>query len=190
MNRADRENLVEAELREFIGARLGAVRVHLVGGHQNRFAAAAQFLRDFPVQGHDAFLRIDNQNDDLGGFNRQIHLLHCRADDDVIRLFAPQQADAAGVNEREGAAAPFGLGADAVAGDAGLIVDDGDAPADDAVEQGGLADIRAADDGDQIWHASRIGNFAAVGNQNEIVAVVRRIEARPVFVESPNIVLQ
>jgi hypothetical protein len=29
-----------------------------------------------------------------------------------------------------------------------LIVDDGNAPADDAVEQRGLADIGAADDGD------------------------------------------
>ena len=59
-----------------------------------------------------------------------------------------QQADAAGVHEREGAPAPLGLGADAVARDAGLVVHDGDAPADDAVEQGGLADIGPADDGD------------------------------------------
>jgi hypothetical protein len=30
-----------------------------------------------------------------------------------------------------------------------LIVDDGDAPSDDAIKQRGLADIRATDDGDQ-----------------------------------------
>ena len=59
-----------------------------------------------------------------------------------------QQADAAGVHEREGAPVPLGLGADAVARDAGLVVDDGDAPSDDAVEQRGLADVGAADDGD------------------------------------------
>ena len=45
---------------------------------------------------------------------------------------------------------PFGLGADAVARDAGLVMDDGDAPSDDAIEQRGLADIGPADNGDQI----------------------------------------
>jgi len=64
--------------------------------------------------------------------------------------FAAQEANAAGVHERVGAAMPFGLHTDAVAGDAGLVVDDGNAFAHDAVEQGGLPDIGAADDGDQI----------------------------------------
>ena len=45
---------------------------------------------------------------------------------------------------------PFGLDADAVARDAGLVMDNGDAPSDDAVEQRGLADIGAADNGNQI----------------------------------------
>lgn len=43
---------------------------------------------------------------------------------------------------------PLGLVRHAVAGDAGLVLDDRLAAADDAVHQGRLADIRAADDGE------------------------------------------
>ena len=56
--------------------------------------------------------------------------------------------------------APFGLGGDAVAGDAGLVVDDGDAPAGDAIEQGGLADIGSADDGNKAWHDDKMPHRA------------------------------
>ena len=76
------------------------------------------------------------------------HLFERGLDDDVVGFFAAQQADAAGVNERERPPVPFGLGGDAVAGDAGLIVDNCDALADDAIEQRGLADIGPSDDGD------------------------------------------
>ncbi len=54
---------------------------------------------------------------------------------------------AAGVDELEAAAGPVGLVGDAVAGDARLVLDDGLAAADDPVDQGRLADVRAADDG-------------------------------------------
>ena len=55
---------------------------------------------------------------------------------------------AAGVDQQEGAALPLGLDLLAVAGDAGLLLDDGLAAADDAVQQRRLADVGAADDGD------------------------------------------
>ena len=41
---------------------------------------------------------------------------------------------------------PLGLVRDAVAGDAGGVLDDGLAAAEDAVDERGLADVRAADD--------------------------------------------
>ena len=56
---------------------------------------------------------------------------------------------AAGVDEAEGHAEPVGVHLLAVAGDAGLLLDDGDALADDAVHQGGLADVGPTDDGDE-----------------------------------------
>jgi hypothetical protein len=43
---------------------------------------------------------------------------------------------------------PFGFSGDAVARDAGLIVNNGDAPFDNPVEQRGLADIGPTDDSD------------------------------------------
>ena len=49
---------------------------------------------------------------------------------------------------RNGAALPLGLDLLAVAGDAGLLLDDGVAAADDAVEERRLADVGAPDDGD------------------------------------------
>ena len=55
---------------------------------------------------------------------------------------------AAGVDHGEGAAVPFADAVDAVAGRAGKVLDDRDALADQPVEEGGLADIGAANDGD------------------------------------------
>ena len=66
---------------------------------------------------------------------------------------------AAGVDEGEPAAGPLGVVRDAVAGDAGDVLDDGLAAADDAVDQRRLADVRAADDGQ---HRQRAGLLLAV----------------------------
>ena len=76
------------------------------------------------------------------------HLLQRGLDDDIVGFFAAQQADAAGVHQREGFSAPLGLGGDAVARDAGLIMHNRNALADDAIEQRGLADVWPPDDGD------------------------------------------
>ncbi len=148
MNGADGENFFKAELCEFISAGFVTARVHFVGCDKNRFSTATQTFRNFAIERHDALLRVDDENNDVCGLNGQIHLFNRRFDDDITRLFAVQQSDAAGVHEREGAPVPFRFGADAVARDAGQVMHNGDAPSDDAVEQGGLADVGATDDGD------------------------------------------
>ena len=53
----------------------------------------------------------------------------------------------AGVHDDEAAAVPVSIAVDAVAGRAGTILHDRGAVADDAVEQGALANVRAPDDG-------------------------------------------
>ena len=58
------------------------------------------------------------------------------------------QQPAAGVDDGERAAVPVGLEHLAVAGDAGLLLDDRVAAADEPVHQRRLADVRPADDGD------------------------------------------
>ena len=64
-------------------------------------------------------------------------------------FFAAQQADAARIHQRVGLAVPLGLRGDAVAGDPGLIVNNGDATSGDAVKQRGLAYVWSADNGDE-----------------------------------------
>ena len=55
--------------------------------------------------------------------------------------------DAAGIDHAQLLAGPFHLAVDAVAGDAGLVADDGAPRSDQPVEQRGLADVGAADNG-------------------------------------------
>ena len=148
MNRADGKNFLETEPGKFVRAFFDASRVHFVDRDQNWLSAALQFLRDFAVERHDSFLHVDDENDGVRGFNRDFDLFERGLDDNVVGFFAAEQADAAGVHERERFSVPLGLGGDAVARDAGLVVDNRDAFSDDAIEQRGFADIWPSDDGD------------------------------------------
>jgi hypothetical protein len=149
VNRADGKNFLEAEPGKFrhapssrcVSTLLTATRIGL---------PLAEFCRDFAVERHDAFLHVDDENDRAGRFDGDLDLFERGLDDHVVGFLAAQQADAAGVHERERFSVPLGLDAHAVARDAGLVMHDGDAPFDDAVEQRGFADIRTADDGDEI----------------------------------------
>jgi len=149
VNGAYRENLFETKFGKFINAFFGATGVHLVSSHENWFSALPQARRYFSVQRHDTFLHVDDEDNDVGSFDGQLHLLDGSFDDGVVGLFTAQQANATGVHQREWPPMPLGFGADAVTRDAGLIVNNGNAPPDNAIEQGGLADIRTTNDGDQ-----------------------------------------
>ena len=150
VNGADGKILREAQLGEHVRAGFGLVVVRLVDGDEDRFAGVPQTLGDFAVQGNDALLQIDNQNNDGGGFDGQFDLLEGGLDDDIAGLLAAQQAQAAGVHQGEGASVPLGLDADAVACDPRLVVNDGDAFAGDAIKQGRLAHVGPSDNGDKI----------------------------------------
>ena len=100
-------------------------------------------------RGTTPFLQIDDKDNDGGRFDGQFDLLEGGLDDDIAGFFAAQQAQAPGVHQGEGASVPFGFDADAVARHARLIVDDGDALAGDAIEQGRLAHIGPSDNGDE-----------------------------------------
>jgi hypothetical protein len=147
VNCADRKDFVEPEFGELQGAVFGTVGVHLVDGDQHRFAAGAQARGGFAVQRHDALLDIHHEDDDVGRLDGEFHLFERRLNDDIVRLFAPEQADAAGIHQCERPPAPIHFGGDAVARDAWLIMHDGNAPPGDAIEQCGLADVGPADNG-------------------------------------------
>ncbi len=156
MDGADGEDFVEAEFGKFRRPGFGTLRVNLVDRHQNGLATPAQALGGLAVERRDTFLNVDYQHDHVGRGDGQFHLLQGGFGNRVRGFFTAEQADAAGIHQREGPSLPLRLGADAVARDAGLIVDDGDAPPGDAVEEGGLADIWAAYDGNQTWHGAKV----------------------------------
>ena len=104
------------------------------------------------IERHDPFLHVNDENDDVRRFDSELHLIERRASDDVLGFLAAQQADAAGVHERERPAEPLDFGADAVARDTRLVVHDGDATARDAVEERGFADVRPTNNSNESRH--------------------------------------
>ena len=119
--------------------------VSLVDDHDDRLGRAAQLVGKFFVGGGDALFTVDNEDDDVGLFHGDLSLgANLRA---AAGRFA--HLDTAGVDQRVGAPVPFAVGVQSVTGDAGHVLDDGDAPADKAVEKGGFADIGSSDNRDK-----------------------------------------
>ncbi len=121
------------------------VRVGLVGGHDNTLPRAPEQLGDLAVDRRQALPDVEQEDDDLGLVDRNFGL---GLDGRLRLVFGAVKVESRGVDHGELAAAPVGDPVQAVAGQPGLGIDDGLAPAQDAVEQRGLADIGAADDGD------------------------------------------
>lgn len=148
MNGADWECFVEAKLGKLHRLDLNPMGIDLVHCDQHWFATVTEARGSFAVERHDPFLDVHDEDDDMGGFNRDLHLFESSADDDVVGFFAPEQADATRIHEGEGLTMPFGLRGNTIPGDAGLIVNDGDAPSDDTVEERGFPDVWPAHNGD------------------------------------------
>ena len=148
MDGADGENPGKTQFRKLAGPDVVPVIVHFIDRHQHLFAGAPQPRGDLGVQRHDAFLHVDDQDDDMGGLDGQLDLLKGGAGDGVAGLFPMHQSDAARIHQREGLPVPFDLSRHAVARHARLVMHDGDAAAGDAVEKGRLSDVGAADNGD------------------------------------------
>ncbi len=142
VQRRDGVRLAEAEGPERGGARLLARVVDLVGDEEHRLAALAQHLHDVLVGRGRADDRVDDEQHGVG---------------EVDRRPRPAAATEASMPWASGSQPPVStsvkrrsfhsaLVRDAVARDAGGVLDDGLAAAEDAVDERGLADVRAADD--------------------------------------------
>ena len=93
---------------------------------------------------------VDDEHDDVGLVHGEDRLLADAGGEDVLGL---DGLDAARVDDREVAAIPVRVMVGAVPRDAARLVDDGVAGERDAVDERGLADVRAADDGhDRLRH--------------------------------------
>ena len=143
------ERFAQAEPVEIGVVAAGVVKVDLVHHKQHRLVLASQALRDPLVERGHSVLRVDDEEDDLGGVDGELHL-HLGRGHDLRRTVSTLEADAAGIEQRVGAV--FNLGGDHIARDARLVMHDGNALPRQPVEEAAFADIRPADDGDDAGH--------------------------------------
>ena len=117
--------------------------INKVDDEQHGRLGLAELLRERLIDRGEAVVGIDHEEDEVGGLHRDVGL-----DGDLfVEAILNPAADAAGVDEGARDLRGLGRGRDAVAGDARLVVDNGDLPPGKAVEESGLSDIRASNDG-------------------------------------------
>jgi len=139
MNGADWKDLGKSQLGKLRRANIFPVIIDFVDRHERLLARPAQPSRNLFVQRHDPFLHIDHEDDNPRGFNGQFDLFKRRARNDIARI-----------DQRIRPPLPFNFRSDAVAGHARFVMNDGNAAAGDAVEQGRFPHIGPADNGDNI----------------------------------------
>ena len=153
LDRRDRVEVSEPERIELRGLRLAPPGVGLVRREHHRLTAAAEAVGDVVLDGDDPGLRVDDEEHDVGLVDRGLRL----AAHGVLEILGgfsggprpPRIDEAAGVDERELAAAPLRRRVEAVARRSGLVLDDRDAVADEAVEERRLPDVGSPDDRDE-----------------------------------------
>ena len=136
--------LGKAQLEDLVGEVALARRVRLVRGDDDLPPGAAKQLRDLAIDRGQPLADVEQQDDHLRLVDRDAGL---GLDGPLGRILGTVQVEAGSVHHGEFAPAPVGDAVKPVARQAGLRIHDGLAPAEDAVEQGRLADVRPADDG-------------------------------------------
>ena len=96
------------------------------------------------LHGKDPGLRIDDEHDDVGLVDRRLRLPADAGLDLALAVIEP-----ASVDERELASPPLDGRIEAVPCGPGFVLDDGDAVADEAIEEGRLPNVRTTDHGDE-----------------------------------------
>jgi hypothetical protein len=144
----DRDRLVEAKAPGLGGGEVAAVALGLVGDQDEGLAVQPQCLGEGLVERGDADLAVDHQEPDVG----VVQGPEAQFAQPPREAFLRRLLDAGGVQHGEVQVVQVRLAFEPVAGDAGRIVDDGDAPSDQTVEQGRLAHVGATQDGDGKVH--------------------------------------
>jgi hypothetical protein len=116
--------------------------VGLVGHQQDRPPGAAEDRRQVQVGGGQTVTDVHQEEDQVRLFHRHFRLV---LDDRAVRILGPHP-QAARVDDQQLPALPIGLPIDAVARDPRRVLDNRFPLADQPVEEGGLPDIRPADD--------------------------------------------
>ncbi|MBP1776293.1 MAG: hypothetical protein H6Q86_2303 [candidate division NC10 bacterium] len=117
--------------------------VDLVDDEENRpRRAVSEEPSDLGIRGRQSLLAVRQKQNRVRFGDRLLGLGPHLSDDPGARGIQPP-----GVHQDEPAAAPLEVAVQAVTGDPGQIVHDRPPPAEQAIEERGLADIRPADDG-------------------------------------------
>ena len=151
----DGEDVAEAEAAEVFGGGSEGDGVDLVDGEEDGLAAAQKESGEGDVGRGELGAAVDDHDDD-GGFGEGGAGLEEDFGGDEFGVVGD---DAAGVDQAGGGGLPLDEAVDAVAGDSGLVADDGAARTGEAIEERRLADVGAAADGDEWERAGggRVG---------------------------------
>ena len=123
------------------------VVIDLVDDEQDGRFGFAEFLRKGLVDGGETFVGIDEEQDEIGRLHGDVGLHGDLFAESIVK----RCTDTAGIDEGAGMGGQGAGRGNPIARDAGLVVDDGDFPACEAVKEGGFPDIGATDDGNS-WH--------------------------------------
>ena len=157
----DGKRIAQAQRVEVVHRVAHLLIVDLVDHQNDRLVAAAQHGRHVLIIRRQPRASVGEEEDDVARLDGDLRLTAHLFEQDVVRA----RLDAAGVDQREFVVQPLAVRVDAVAGDAGGVLHDGDAPSGDLVEEGGFADVRPADHGDKgfshVFPPFRAGHRAA-----------------------------
>ncbi len=148
VGRRNGQHLAQPQLVELGQLRALGHALGLVGGEHGGLAQLAQVIGDVVVLRGQACAGVDHEDHHIGLGHRLTGLLgHL----DVDAAFG-RGLEAARVDDDELAAAQARVAVVAVAREAGEVGDDGVARLGQPIEQGGLADIGPADQGNDRFH--------------------------------------
>ena len=156
--RGERDRIAEPQREGLVGAGDGAA-LRLVGDEDDGHARAPHQLGEGLVGRQHAGAGVDHEQHHVGGEDRRLGLhAHAAGQRVVVGLLQSRRVD-----DAEGETAELHVALAPVARDAGPVVDEGELAPDEPVEQGRLADVRPADDGDgrQIHDVSRMRVWSA-----------------------------
>ncbi len=165
VGRRDRVGVVPAEGVELGALELATLVVGLVHRHEDRRGRSPEELRGVDIGRREPRDGVDDEDDDVRLVDGEASLLLDLGLDRVARLVL----EPAGIDDDEPPPVPLGVAVEAVAGRPGAVLDDRRPRPEDPVEQRALADVRAADDGDdgegghRSAYAAPEARWAAVG---------------------------
>ena len=149
--RRDRRQIANAKGAKGFGVRREFVGIDLVDRKEEMLAGALQQAREFHVRTGDFAASVNDHDDGAGFVEGDSRLAEDFRRDKVLVL----GDDAAGIDHAKAPTVPAYAAVKAVARDARFVANNGATHANHAVEERGLAYVRASHDGEQsaalVW---------------------------------------